>query len=90
MALAGSSESAANWEEDGREVVPRVFVQGLREPADVTHQRREEGGVSVQDGDGHGGCRRGVAPPISWLVRSGFFVLPRTNFPGAHVGRGNR
>ena len=89
-AIAGSSGSAANWEEDGREVAPRVVAQGPQVPADKLHQWREEGGVSVQDGNGDGGRHRSVAPPILRVVGSGFAILLQKIFPGAHAGQGSR
>ena len=76
-----------NLEEDGRKVGPHVVTQDPRSPADKHHQRREEDGISIQDGDGEGGRRPSVAPPISHVVRLGFAVLPQTNFPSARRTR---
>ena len=70
MVIAGNSGSAANREDDGQEVVPCLVTQGPQEPADKPHQQQEEGGVSIQDGNGDGGRRSGVTPPISRVVGS--------------------
>ena len=61
-AIAGSSGSAANREEDGYQVALRVVAQGPGNPSDKPHQQKEEGGVFIQDGNGDGGRCRGVAP----------------------------
>ena len=88
--IAGSGGSAANREEDGREVAPCVVAQGPQVPTDKPHQRREEGGVSVQDGNGDEGRHRGVAPPILRVVGLSFAVLLQEIFPGAHAGQGSQ
>ena len=81
LAIAGGSGSAANQEEDGQEVAPRVLTQGSREQVDEPHQQREEGGYSVHDGDEERVRLRGVAPPIPRVVSLGFAALLPKNLP---------
>ena len=89
LAIAGGSGSAANQEEDGQEVAPRVLTQGSREQVEEAHQQREEGGYSVHDGDEERVRLRGVAPPIPRVVS--LVLLPYCpKIPPARVGQCGR
>ena len=87
-AIAGSSGSAENREEDFREVASRAVAQGPQETVDE-HYHRQEGGVSIQDGTEDVSEERTRSSDFDSVQARGTPPRPRSSSAACYLGGRN-